>query len=539
MVRRIFKQIIPFIPAFISISLLLFMIGGAITALLIETQFSNSLNEIKDGYTRYVVIFTMWQAFLSTAITLFLSILIARALHRRRKFFGRSILLNMFSIAFILPSIVLVLGIAVIHGKNGWVNNILENFGFSFGYYLYGMFGVLLGHVAFSMPLAIRVILGRLDSIPPEIWRVSSQLGLSSTHIFKLVEWPILKTNLVGLTALIYMMCFTSFVIVLALGGGPFITTIEVAIYQALKFDFDINKAVILSIFQLVICLILLLLASKFSLFSIFTSSKKREIYRPDCISRTSKIIDFILISLAFIIIILPLFGIIFSGLDTKYIELLYSKEFWSSFSTSIYLAIASGLCSLIISAGIITACFRMKYIFGLKELSEKFSYIANLSLLTPPFIFATGLFILINNMVDIYRAAPYLIVLTNSLMALPFVMSVVYNSAMGLTDRENWLCQNLGINGWNFFKIIYWQHLKKAASYAFSLGTAMSWGDLSIIALFGNKNLITLPYLLYQKMSSYRIGEASLIALAIVTISFILFWFVEDLFDGEKNARA
>ena len=43
-----------------------------------------------------------------------------------------------------------------------------------------------------------------------------------------------------------FMLCFTSFTIVLALGGGPQNSTLEVAIYQAIFFEFDLPKAALL-----------------------------------------------------------------------------------------------------------------------------------------------------------------------------------------------------------------------------------------------------------------------------------------------------
>jgi thiamine transport system permease protein len=56
---------------------------------------------------------------------------------------------------------------------------------------------------------------------------------------FRLVEWPWLRRHIPAVAALIFMLCFASFATVLSLGGGPKATTIELAIYQALSFDYD------------------------------------------------------------------------------------------------------------------------------------------------------------------------------------------------------------------------------------------------------------------------------------------------------------
>jgi ABC-type Fe3+ transport system permease subunit len=53
--------------------------------------------------------------------------------------------------------------------------------------------------------------------------------------------------------ALVFTLCFTSSAIVMTLGGGPGATTLEVAIYQALRFEFDFGRAALLALVQLAI----------------------------------------------------------------------------------------------------------------------------------------------------------------------------------------------------------------------------------------------------------------------------------------------
>ena len=55
---------------------------------------------------------------------------------------------------------------------------------------------------------------------------------------------------------LVFMLCLTSFAVVLTLGGGPKSTTLEVAIYQSLRFDFEPTRAVVLALLQLCLCLL-------------------------------------------------------------------------------------------------------------------------------------------------------------------------------------------------------------------------------------------------------------------------------------------
>ena len=75
---------------------------------------------------------------------------------------------------------------------------------------------------------------------------------MGARPVFRLIEWPTLRAAaLPGIAGLVFMLCITSFTIVLTLGGGPAATTLEVGIYQALRFDFDPARAVALTLLQI------------------------------------------------------------------------------------------------------------------------------------------------------------------------------------------------------------------------------------------------------------------------------------------------
>lgn len=90
-----------------------------------------------------------------------------------------------------------------------------------------------------------------LQSVPTEQHQLAAQLNIKGFTFFRLIEWPYLKSQIVSAFVLIFMLCFTSFTIVLALGGGPQNSTLEVVIYQAIFFEFDLPKAVLLRLYNL------------------------------------------------------------------------------------------------------------------------------------------------------------------------------------------------------------------------------------------------------------------------------------------------
>ena len=86
---------------------------------------------------------------------------------------------------------------------------------------IYGLSGILVAHVFFNLPLATRLFLEALDTVPADQWRLASQLGMGAGAAFRLIEWPALRAALPGVAGLVFMLCITSFTIVLTLGGGP------------------------------------------------------------------------------------------------------------------------------------------------------------------------------------------------------------------------------------------------------------------------------------------------------------------------------
>src|SRR5262245_10116592 len=81
--------------------------------------------------------------------------------------------------------------------------------------------------------------------------------------VFRLIEWPMLRRYLPHAAATIFMLCVGSFAIVLALGGGPSAATFEVAVFEAVRFEFDPPRAALLALCGLALNLVCLVLAQR------------------------------------------------------------------------------------------------------------------------------------------------------------------------------------------------------------------------------------------------------------------------------------
>ena len=208
---------------------------------------------LKDDYLHQVIAFSVGQAFLSALLSSIIGILFARAFFYF-DFKGKSLILRIFSLTFVLPALLAIFGLIGIYGTAGWLTQLLQTLGISWKPSIYGLSGILIAHLFFNIPLAARMSLQALQSVPTEQHQLAAQLNIKGFTFFRLIEWPYLKSQIVSAFVLIFMLCFTSFTIVLALGGGPQNSTLEVAIYQAIFFEFDLPKAAFFALVQFAFC---------------------------------------------------------------------------------------------------------------------------------------------------------------------------------------------------------------------------------------------------------------------------------------------
>lgn len=465
--------------------------------------------------------FTLLQALLSTGLSVILAVPVARALSRRANFPGRRAIIGLLSIPLALPALVAVLGIVTVCGRTGWIAQLLALAGGPEMPNIYGLAGILIAHVYFNLPFAALLLLARLDAIPGESWRVASQLGFPAAAIFQQIEWPALRRALPGIVAVVFLICVTSFTIVLTLGGGPAATTLEVAIYQALRFDFDPPRAVALALLQMVLCLALIIVLSRLGGGSMPMPSLGRTAPRPDVSNRAALAIDVAALGACTLFIGLPIAGIVLAGLTGAPVALLADAAVWRAAVSSLVISGVAASLALVGGWSLVAAG-------RLESRGGRWARLATdgggLLLVVPPFVIGAGWFLLLNRFGLAFALAPLVVILINALMALPFAARILAAADATQTRDHQRLCANLGLAGWARFRLIDWPLLKRAFAFAGALCAALSLGDLGIAALFGSERLTTLPLLLQQRMGSYRSHDASSLALLLATLCLALF---------------
>jgi len=288
---------------------------------------------------------------------------------------------------------------------------------------------------------------------------------------FKFIEWPAMRAQLVGVFMLIFTLCFTSFTIVMTLGGGPRAATVEVAIYQALRFDFDLNAAVSLAIAQLVFCTALLLASTLFKQNSTmgFAYKPAGHQFRP---TSTHRWLNALLIVSGALFVIAPLSGLAISAINPVSLNVLMHANTLKAVVNTVIIALVTSVLSVSISISLLIR----------------------------------------------------LTIIINSLMALPIVLRILDGPLMQAAEHHDRLIQSLGISGWSRWRLLDWPLIRKPIGFSLGIAATLAAGDFSAIALFGSERALTLPLLLFQRIGSYRLHEAATTAGILLLVCLILF---------------
>ena len=196
--------------------------------------------------------FTFWQAGVSTSLTLVLALPITWVLSRFA-FRGRSVVRAALLVPFVLPTVVMGAAFLALAGPSGLL-----------GVDLTGTIWIILwAHVVFNIAVVARTVGGLWEHLDPRLEDAARLLGASRWQAFRTVTLPLLRPALGAAAAIVFLFCFTSFGVVLILGGSEF-ATIEVEIWQQVVGFLDLPLAAALAIVQLVGVTVALLAYSRY-----------------------------------------------------------------------------------------------------------------------------------------------------------------------------------------------------------------------------------------------------------------------------------
>lgn len=474
---------------------------------------------------------TTIQAGLTTLLSLAVGTALAWVLNRLR-FVGRDLVVGLFAAAIVTPGIIVAFGLLAVWGRSGWVAAATEFvFGTPLTMPIFGLGGILFAHVILDGAFAARVLLARLDALPPARLKTGQSLGLTAWQRFSIIDWPTMRGTFPGLAAIIFLLAFTSFPVVLLLGGGPANQTLEVAIYAAARLDFDLAAAVQLALVQIAVCSVVVFAAAAFTPIppSLGRSRAQSWADRP-----AARLLQWIVLGLCVIAFALPMLAVLTGAFDGLGV-VLTQASFWKGVGTS--LAIASASAALTLLLALVLASGRAAATTSLLRIgigAPSYAYLA-----VPAVVLALGFFLLTRAIgLPFGVAAPLVVVVANALLALPFAMATLAPPLDAIAHARGRLIRSLDLSSWRQFTAVEWPLIAPEAGLVVALAFCFSLGDLGVIAFFGTQDFATLPLLLVRALGGYRSNDAAVIAALMLLLTTTAFILIPRIFARFADAR-
>jgi thiamine transport system permease protein len=199
----------------------------------------------RDDYLRWRLLWTVVQALLTCLLALLVGLPVAWVL-ARREFFGRTMVLRLLMLPFVVPTLVAALGVLAVWGPRGVVA---------------GWWGLqwqdtpwllLYGNLFFNLCLVVRAAVEALERVSAARVAAARTLGATPWRAFWRVEWPTILPWIASALCLVFLYAFSGFGLALVLGGQRF-ATIEVEIYTLVAHELKLAAAGVLALAMLVL----------------------------------------------------------------------------------------------------------------------------------------------------------------------------------------------------------------------------------------------------------------------------------------------
>jgi thiamine transport system permease protein len=482
------------------------------------------------------LLFTFYQAFLSTLLTLLFG-LPAAYLFARFDFHGKALLRALTAVPFMLPTVVVAAAFNALLGSRGLLNTITRQpipitpSPFTL---------ILLAHVFYNTTIIIRIVGSALSSLDPKLEQTARSLGANPFRVWTTITLPLLRPSLLAAALLVFLFDFTSFGVILLLGGSQF-STLEVEIYlQAVKF-LNLPLAALLAVFQLLCTLIFSLLYSKYSLRSAQQLNPRAFALKPATLAQ--RLFVLLLTALLTIYFVLPLFSLparslfrleadrgqraeIQYGFTTDYYTELFVNRRGSVFYVPPVRAIVNSLTYATVTV-ILSLLLGFPAAFALAKptrLEKILDPLIMLPLGSSTVMLGLGFIVAYGR----WLTSPLLVPFAHTLVALPFVIRALQPAIASIPQRLRDAAASLGASPFEIWKTIDLPILRRATLAAATFAFTISLGEFGATLLLSRPEYPTIPVAIERFLSQpggLNYGQAMAMAsiLMFVTTAAIL----------------
>jgi len=467
-----------------------------------------------------ITLFTFKQAFFSVLVSLALGLPGAWFIGNSRSRFT-PFLRTLTAIPFAMPSILVVLGFVLFFGNSGWINHIYTALPFSCEHplrILYKPQAVILAHGFFNFPLVIRLAGDGIARARRAYAPAAASLGASPLKTILTIILPLAVPSILAASFLVFMYCFTSFAVVLVLGGGPNTTTLAVEIYRHARIFLNYGNAGFLALIETLIAVCIFftyVLAGKKSMWVKTNILERPETEKKSFASRVVMIAYLIVIAFFVLgpLLSIPLESFLYR--PSRATSQVLSARWWSSLGETCLPALGRSLILAFLSAT--TACVLAFFAAGAVKLLETqnkktfllsniIRFFAASPVISSGIVLGLGWIILYGRH---FSRSPAVLVILHGVSAMPFAFNFISEGFRSLPANTLNAAAVFGADPLRALLTTALPLSLPRVRSAWGFAAALSLGELNAVMMLGMERWETLPLYIYRAVSAYRYGTA------------------------------
>ncbi len=516
------------VPLLLTLSSAFIGEGGNLSLAPIIAVFSNP-------YIHRIMRFTLIQAALSTLASLVVALGGAYLLSAYSFRFKR-LILALSAVPFVIPSILVVLGFVIFFGNNGFLNSALMKI-FSLSEppirILYSYKAIILAHTFYNFPIIMNLVATYAMHLDRRLEAVSYTLGASKTRTFFSVTLPRLLPAIISASSLVFLFCFSSFAIILVLGGGPRYTTMEVEIYRQARMMGNTGAAAALSLFSIAVTSLLLIAYNRSQRRLSKSEAYREPLYlekRPAGLLGRTLAVLYTIVALLFVLA--PIISVIVrsvyssAGFTLKWYRQLLNLEGATSHMgsaltalvNSLLIAFAVSLIAVAVGTALAASIERRRRSQGALEL------LGMLSMTVSSVIIGLGYFLISSRLYGGASLSYVLVVLAHLVIALPFALRVMLPEYRKIPPSYTHSARTLGSTPAHAFFSVELPLLKSAMVSAAIFAFAISMGEFNATLTLSSSTIVTLPIVMYRLIGSYNYQGACALGTILIAVSAVVF---------------
>ncbi len=488
--------------------------------------------------------FTLWQAGLSTLLTLAIGLPGAYILARYR-FRGKDLLRALTGIPFVLPTLVVAAAFNALLGPSGWINT-----GLMAAFHLpappltvvHSLGAILAAHVFYNTTIVLRMVGDFWSHLDPRLTDAARVLGASRWRALREVGLPLMLPAIATASLLVFLFDFTSFGVILVL-GGPRLATLEVEIYNQTVNLFNLPLAAALSIVQLAATLTMTVAYTRLAArVSRPLPLKAQRVTQRPVTGRRSRLVVGIVAGLLLLVLTSPLAALAARSLARLgpqrqaasgplftldyYLHLNQNPQgslfyvppteaIWNSLTyagATVVLALALGL----------PAAWRLAYDSG-SRLNQWLDPLLMLPLGTSAVTLGFGFIVALDRPPLDLRASPWMVPIGHTLVAFPFVVRSLTPALRSIQPRLRQAAAVLGASPRQVLRHIDLPLVGRAVLVAAAFAFSISLGEFGATSLIARPEHPTVPILIYRFLSrpgTLNFGQAMALSTLLMLVT-------------------